>query len=149
MEIFSLLPLEKFNLDEVKPDESKKEDEEKRCYPLILRTLGNWLQAFNILATVTGEKALESCSALFCYLDSISEAQRVYEGVAWLHYDEQFWQRKAVKPSPRWDHKDLSLWMKLMTQTRTVPLPFQGGGRRCYYLNTIGHETEGVLLAVQ
>lgn len=29
VEIFSLLPLEKFNLDRVKPDNSKKEDEEK------------------------------------------------------------------------------------------------------------------------
>lgn len=32
IEIFSLLPLEKFNLDRVKPDDSKKEDEEKRRY---------------------------------------------------------------------------------------------------------------------
>lgn len=29
MEIFSLLPLEKFNLDRVKPDKSKKEEEER------------------------------------------------------------------------------------------------------------------------
>lgn len=41
MEIFSLLPLEKFNLDRVKPDDSKKEDEEKRRYRLIPRTFVN------------------------------------------------------------------------------------------------------------
>ncbi|PIO41044.1 hypothetical protein AB205_0145070 [Aquarana catesbeiana] len=52
VEIFSLLPLEKFNLDGVKPDDSKKEDEEKRRYRLIPRTFGNWLQAFAIMASV-------------------------------------------------------------------------------------------------
>ncbi|XP_073466578.1 NACHT, LRR and PYD domains-containing protein 3-like [Aquarana catesbeiana] len=81
VETFSLLPLEKFNLDKVKPDESKKEEEEKLSYRLIPRTFPNWLQAFNILATVIGEKASENCSALFCYLDFISEAQRVYGGL--------------------------------------------------------------------
>lgn len=35
VEIFSLLPLEKFNLDSVKPDDTKKEDEESRQYRLI------------------------------------------------------------------------------------------------------------------
>lgn len=43
VEIFSLLSLEKFNLDRVKPDDSKKEDEEKRRYWLIPRTFNNWL----------------------------------------------------------------------------------------------------------
>lgn len=82
VEIFSLLPLEKFKLDKVKPDQSKKEEEEKQRYRFIPRMFANWLQAFNILPSVIGEKALENCSALFCYLDSISEAQRVYGGVA-------------------------------------------------------------------
>lgn len=62
---FSLLPLEKLNLDKVKPDESKKEEEEKMCYRLIPRTFGNWLQAFNILASVIDEKSHKQCSALF------------------------------------------------------------------------------------
>lgn len=35
VEIFSLLPLEKCNLDQVKPDENKKEEEECRRYRLI------------------------------------------------------------------------------------------------------------------
>lgn len=46
VEIFSLLPLEKFNLDSVKPDDSKKKDEEKRRYRLIPWTFTNWMQAF-------------------------------------------------------------------------------------------------------
>lgn len=41
VEIFSLLPLEKFILDKIKPDESKKEEEEKLCYRLIPRTFAN------------------------------------------------------------------------------------------------------------
>lgn len=75
VEIFSLLPLEKVNLAKVKPDESKKEEEEKRRYRLIPRTFGNWLQAFNILASVIGEKSPDQCSALYCYADAIGEAQ--------------------------------------------------------------------------
>lgn len=77
VEIFSLLPFEKFNLDRVKPDDSKKEDE-KRRYRLIPRTFGNWLQAFAIMASLIGEKNPEHCSALFCYMDAIGEAHRVY-----------------------------------------------------------------------
>ncbi|KAM3932714.1 uncharacterized protein RB166_005734 [Leptodactylus fuscus] len=123
VEIFSLLPLEKFNLDRVKPDECKKEEEERRRYRLIPRTFSNWLQAFAILASVVGEKAPENCSALFTYMDSIGEAYRVYGGNAWLRYDEHFRQRKAVRPSLRWDHKDISAWMKLMAA------PKGGGGQ--------------------
>lgn len=127
VEIFTLLPLEKFNLDRLKPEERKKEDEEKRRYRLIPRTFSNWLQAFAILASVVGEKAPEHCSALFVYLDAISEAHRTYGGVAWLRYDEQFRQRMAVRPSLRWDHKDISLWMKLMTAARAPNQFFQAG----------------------
>lgn len=78
VEIFSRLPLEKCNLDRVKPKESKKEDEEKQWYRLIPWTFPTWLQAFAIKASVVGEKNLEHCSALFCYLDAISETYRVY-----------------------------------------------------------------------
>lgn len=127
VEIFFLLPLEKFNLDRVKPDESKKEDEEKRRYRLIPCTFNNWLQTFAILASVIGEKEPASCSALFCYLDAIGEAYRVYGGMAWLHYDEQFRQRKAVRPAIRWDQKDIGLWMKLMTPARSGNQFFPGG----------------------
>lgn len=42
VEMFSLLPLEKFNLNRVKPKNSKKEDEEKRRYRLIPWAFGNW-----------------------------------------------------------------------------------------------------------
>ncbi|XP_073498485.1 uncharacterized protein [Phyllobates terribilis] len=52
VDIFSLLPLERFNLDRARKDDSKKEDEEKRRYRLIPRTFTNWLQAFAILANV-------------------------------------------------------------------------------------------------
>ncbi|PIO30965.1 hypothetical protein AB205_0195640, partial [Aquarana catesbeiana] len=127
VEIFTLLPLEKFNLDRLKPEERKKEDEEKRRYRLIPRTFSNWLQAFAILASVVGEKAPEHCSTLFVYLDAISEAHRTYGGVAWLRYDEQFRQRMAVRQSLRWDHKDISLWMKLMTAARAPNQFFQAG----------------------
>lgn len=57
-----------------------------------------------------GEKAPENCSALFCYLDTVVEAYRVLGALSWLRYDEQFRQHKAVRPSLRWDHKDISLW---------------------------------------
>lgn len=43
VEIFSLLLLEKFNLDKVKPEVSKKEEEEKWRYRLIPRSFVNWL----------------------------------------------------------------------------------------------------------
>ncbi|KAM3923887.1 uncharacterized protein RB166_012822 [Leptodactylus fuscus] len=129
VEIFSLLPLERFNLDRAKKDESKKEEEEERRYRLIPRTFSNWLQAFTILASVIGEKAPENCSALFCYMDVIGEAYRVYGGQAWLRYDEQFRQRKALRPSIRWDHKDISLWLKLMVPVRTgQSFPAGAGG---------------------
>lgn len=90
-----LLPLEKFNLGRVKPDDSKKEDEEKRQYRLISRKFTNWLQEFAIMASVIEEKNPEHCSTLFCYMDAVGEAHRVYRGVAWLRYDEQFRQRWA------------------------------------------------------
>ncbi|CAJ0950815.1 unnamed protein product, partial [Ranitomeya imitator] len=99
IEIFSLLPLERFNLDRPRREDSKKEDEEKRRYRLIPRSFSNWLQAFAIMASVIGEKAPENCSALFCYLDAIGEAYRTYGGQGWLRYDEQFRQRKAFRPS--------------------------------------------------
>ncbi|KAM3929154.1 uncharacterized protein RB166_006940 [Leptodactylus fuscus] len=134
VEIFSLLPLEKFNLDRVKPDECKKEEEERRRYRLIPRTFSNWLQAFCILASVVGERAPEDCSALFCYLDSIGDAYRVYGGNAWLRYDEHFRQRKAVRPSLRWDHKDISSWMKLMAATK-------GGGGQSFREGAGGSES--------
>ncbi|PIO11577.1 hypothetical protein AB205_0155200, partial [Aquarana catesbeiana] len=127
VEIFTLLPLEKLNLDRLKPVEGKKEDEENRRYRLIPRTFVNWLQAFAILASVVGEKAPENCSALFFYLEAISEAHRTYGGMAWLRYDEQFRQRMAVRPTLRWDHKDISLWMRLMTAVRAPNQFFQAG----------------------
>lgn len=126
LKFFRCSPWKKFNLDRVKPDESKKDEEERRRYRLIPRTFANWLQAFAILASVIGEKAPDQCSALFCYLDAIGEAHRVYGGTAWLRYDEQFRQRKAVRPSIRWDHKDISLWMRLMMAPRAGSQPFAG-----------------------
>lgn len=55
MEIFVLLPLEKFNLVQVKPDESKKKEEERMRYRLI-HSFANWLQAFAILTCVIGKR---------------------------------------------------------------------------------------------
>ncbi|XP_073525314.1 protein spinster homolog 1-like [Phyllobates terribilis] len=51
VKIFSLLP---FNLDKNKSDDNNKEDEKKRSWRLIPQTFSNWLQAFNILASVIG-----------------------------------------------------------------------------------------------
>lgn len=65
VEIFSLLPLEKFNLDRVKPDESKKEEEERRRYRLIPRMFGHWLQVFNILASIIGASPTSSAQRFF------------------------------------------------------------------------------------
>lgn len=85
----------------MKPKETKKEDEKQGRYRLIPWTFPNWLQAFAIMASVIGEKNPEHCSALFCYLDAAGEAYRVYGGTAWLQYDEQFRQRRAIRPSLR------------------------------------------------
>lgn len=148
MEIFTLLPLEKFYLDRVKPEESKKEDEEKHCYRLIRRTFSNWLQAFAILASVIGEKTPENCSPLFCYLNSIGKAQRVYGGVAWLWCGEQFCQHKAIRPALRWDHKD-SLCMTLMSSPRVSMLIFPNGGWESNRPWTTGRKKVGSVLAVQ
>lgn len=63
VEICSMLPLEKCNLDWVKPNES--EEEEWRWYRLILCMFSNWLQTFAILYSIIGEKAQDNCSMLF------------------------------------------------------------------------------------
>ncbi|CAJ0947984.1 unnamed protein product [Ranitomeya imitator] len=107
VEIFSLLPLEKFNLDKGKKEDSKKEEEEKRRWRLIPQTFANWQQAFFILAGVIGEKFSENCTGLFCYVDAIGEAYRAYGGQAWLRYDEQFRQRKAIRPEIKWEQNDI------------------------------------------
>lgn len=64
--------------------------------------------------------------AFFCYLDSISEAQRVK---GWPGCDiTNFVSGRLFGRQLRWDHKDISLWMKLMTQARrTAPPYFQDG----------------------
>ncbi|OCT70495.1 hypothetical protein XELAEV_18037416mg [Xenopus laevis] len=123
VDIFTLLPLERFNLDkwEKGKEARKQEDEDRRRFRLIPRTFSNWLQAFAILASIIGERKPEKCSALFCYMDMILEAFRVHGGTAWLRYDEQFRQRLAVRPSLEWDHKDISLWIKLMNANRPGP----------------------------
>lgn len=73
-----------------------------------------------------GEKNPEHCLALFCYMDAVGEAHRVYGGSAWLLYDEQFRQRRVVRPSLQWDHKDISLWMRLMSSARALNQSFSG-----------------------
>lgn len=50
----------------------------------------------------------------------------MYRGVAWLCYDEQFRQQKAVRPSLHWDHKHISWWMRLMAAPRGGSQPFLG-----------------------
>ena len=45
--------------------------------------------------------------------------------MGWLHYDEQFRQRRAVRPDIRWDHKDIGLWLLVTAPTRTVQ-PYRG-----------------------
>ncbi|CAJ0962012.1 unnamed protein product [Ranitomeya imitator] len=126
--------LERFNLDRPRREDSKKEDEKKRRYRLIPRSFSNWLQAFAIMASVIGEKAPENCSALFCYLDAIGKAYTTYGGQGWLRYDEQFRQRKAFRPSIRWDHKDIALWMRVMVPSRLA----------CYYLLLEALRSKGV-----
>lgn len=54
VDIFALFPLE--NLVRIKPEESKKEDEDKHRHRLIPWTFSNWLQAIAIFASVIGEK---------------------------------------------------------------------------------------------
>ncbi|KAM9316824.1 uncharacterized protein PAF06_007914 [Gastrophryne carolinensis] len=100
IDIFTLLPLERFNVDRWKEggEGRKEEEEDRRRLRMILRTFGNWLQAFAIMGSVIGEKSPGECSALFCYLDAVWEAHRVYGGTAWLKYDEQFRQRMSVRP---------------------------------------------------
>lgn len=87
MEIFSLLSLEKCNLDWVKPDQGKKDE----CRWYRPCTFFNWLKTFLILAGGIEEKAPDNCSSLFCYLDSIGGGgYSVYVGNTWLCYDKQF-----------------------------------------------------------
>lgn len=50
----------------------------------------------------------------------------MYGGNTWLRYDEQFPQQKAVRPSIRWDHKDISLWMRLMSAPHGSGQPIRG-----------------------
>lgn len=128
VEIFSLLPLEKFNLDRVKPDDSKKEDEKNRRYHLIPCRFVTWLQLFAIMCVIGELLSPEHCSALFCYMGAIGEAHRVYGGTAWLQNDQQFRQRRAVRPSLPWDHKDISLWMRFMSSPWAPNQFLQGGG---------------------
>lgn len=79
--------------------------------------ISNCLQAFNILASVIGEKSLESCCPLFFYLDTIGEAYRVCGG------SSQF----NSLPSLCLDQKEIGLWMKLMVQSSAPGKPFCGG----------------------
>ncbi|XP_073442891.1 vomeronasal type-2 receptor 26-like [Dendrobates tinctorius] len=72
VEIFSLLPLEKFNLDKTKKDDREKDDrekeeeeEEKWRWPLIPQTFVNWLQAFAILISFGTMDPIMSNSILF------------------------------------------------------------------------------------
>ncbi|OCT97325.1 hypothetical protein XELAEV_18009551mg, partial [Xenopus laevis] len=95
-EIFSLLPLEESV--ELKDDDKKEDEERSKRYRKIPKTFGNWLRAFCKLVSIIGEKHPESCSPLFCYVDGIWEAYRVYGGLAWWRYDEQFRQRLAANP---------------------------------------------------
>lgn len=46
VDIFTLLPLERFNLDRPRDNELKADEEERWCFRLIPRTFGNWSQAF-------------------------------------------------------------------------------------------------------
>lgn len=128
------MPLGKFNLNRVKPDYKKIEDEEKWLYCFIPRTLFNRLQAFTLLVRVIGEKAPKHCLALFCYMDSSGKAHRNYmgEGVVWLRYDKQFRQKKTVHPSLRWDKEDISMWMQLMAVLRGRSQSFPGASGCSY-----------------
>ncbi|OCT70407.1 hypothetical protein XELAEV_18037326mg [Xenopus laevis] len=80
VDIFTLLPLERFNLDKWEKGKKarKQEDEDRRRFRLIPHTFSNWLQAFAILASIIGERKPEKCSALFCYMNMKLEAFRVY-----------------------------------------------------------------------
>lgn len=135
LDIFTLLPLDRFPVErwEKGKEHRKEEDEDRRRYRLIPRTFSNWLQAFSILGSVVGERSPELCSSLFCYMDVVGEAYRVYGGSAWLRYDEQFRQRMSVRPELSWGHRDIGIWLRVMNSKAGVyssmagPSPFQSG----------------------
>lgn len=85
---------------------------------------------------------------MFCYFDVIGEANRVYGGMSWLRYDEQFKQRKAVRLAIRWDHKDIGLWIKLITLARSGSQFFSRRGWRNFHLRFVGHQKKGGLLVI-
>ncbi|XP_053561325.1 uncharacterized protein LOC128652414 [Bombina bombina] len=120
IEIFSLLPLE--HVLEVKEDEKEKgkkeEEERKKRWRKLPKTFINWSRAFRILASVICEKTPDQGASLFCYYDEISSAYGTYGGMAWWRYDEGFRQRLAVRPEMRWDDRDMSIWLEMMTPLR-------------------------------
>lgn len=63
-----------------------------------------------ILASVIGEKALEKCSTLFCYLDAIGEAMR-------LDTTNSLGRVRRFLPTY---HPNIGLWLKVTAPVRTV-----------------------------
>lgn len=83
---FSLLPLEKFNFDRVKPDDSKKEVE-KRRYRLIPGTFVTGYKCSPLWQASLARKTLNTVQPCFV---TWTLSGRVYGGSAWLRYDVQF-----------------------------------------------------------
>ncbi|XP_068106058.1 uncharacterized protein [Hyperolius riggenbachi] len=113
IDIFSLLPSARFQEQQ--------------------RDFSNWLQAFAIMASVIGEKTPDQCCALFCYLNTVLEAHQAFQGSAWLYYDEHFRQCMSIRPSLRWDQKDICLWLRLLVAPTAAELehgsPFHAEAR--------------------
>ncbi|KAM4808264.1 adhesion G-protein coupled receptor V1 [Rhinophrynus dorsalis] len=111
--------------DKEEKDAEKKEEKERRRYRKIPKVFGNWIRAFSILASVIAERFPSKCSVLFCYQDTIWSACRIYGGLAWWTYDEQFRQRMALRPAVSWDQLDIGLWLSLMTRPAGSPMGLQ------------------------
>ncbi|KAJ1197250.1 hypothetical protein NDU88_001112 [Pleurodeles waltl] len=89
---------------------SKEEEHELAKRPKMRVTVGNWIVAFLICASIYCKKYLVCSVALFKYIDVIRKAYISYGGYARMQYDDEFWACLAADLNAQWGKIDLDLW---------------------------------------